>query len=85
MDVSRQIHALVTLTQGKNLRYPLDGSLGGHQSRSGRGIEEKNSQSPPGIEPRSSDLQPVASRYTDWAMPANPEWAPQEFLIPSRR
>jgi hypothetical protein len=31
-------------------RYPLDRRLGGPQSRSGHGGEEKNSQSPPGIE-----------------------------------
>jgi hypothetical protein len=31
--------------------YPLDSRLGGPQSRSGRGGEEKNSQPPPGIEP----------------------------------
>jgi len=29
----------------------LDRRLVGHQSRSGRGGEEKNSQPPPGIEP----------------------------------
>jgi len=29
----------------------LDRRLGGPQSRSGRGGEEKNSQHPPGIEP----------------------------------
>jgi hypothetical protein len=32
-------------------RYPLDRRLGGPQSCSGRGGEEKNSQPPPGIEP----------------------------------
>jgi hypothetical protein len=30
--------------------YPLDRRLGGHQSRSGRGGEEKNSQLSQGIE-----------------------------------
>jgi len=35
--------------------YPFSRRLGGPQSRSGRGVEEKNSQPPPGIEPRSSD------------------------------
>jgi hypothetical protein len=34
--------------QGKSPSYPLDRSLGGPQSRSGRGGEEKNSQPPPG-------------------------------------
>jgi hypothetical protein len=37
--------------QGKSPWYPLDRRLGGPQSRSGRGGKEKNSQSPPGIEP----------------------------------
>jgi hypothetical protein len=36
--------------QGNSPCYPLDGRLGGPQSRSGRGGEEKNSQPPPGIE-----------------------------------
>jgi hypothetical protein len=36
--------------QGKSPWYPLDRRLGGPQSRSGRGGEEKNSQLPPGIE-----------------------------------
>jgi hypothetical protein len=37
--------------QGKSPWYPLDGRLGGPQSRSRYGDEEKNSQSPPRIEP----------------------------------
>jgi hypothetical protein len=37
--------------QGKSPWYPLDRRLGGPQSRSGGGCEEKNSQPPPGIEP----------------------------------
>jgi hypothetical protein len=41
--------------QGKNPWYPLNRRLGGPQSRSGHGGEEKNSQSPPGIEPRNPD------------------------------
>jgi hypothetical protein len=36
--------------QGKSPWYPLDRGLGGPQSRSGRGGEEKNSQPLPGIE-----------------------------------
>jgi hypothetical protein len=36
--------------QRKSPWYPLDRRLGEPQSRSGRGGEEKNSQSPPGIE-----------------------------------
>jgi hypothetical protein len=37
--------------RGKSPQYPLDRRLGGPQSLSGRGGEEKNSQPPPGIEP----------------------------------
>jgi hypothetical protein len=54
---------------GKSPWYPLDRRLGGSQSRSGRGGEEKNSQPPPGIEPQNSD-RPARSRYTDWAITA---------------
>jgi hypothetical protein len=37
--------------QGKSPWYLLDSRLGGPQSRSGHGGEEKNSQPPPEIEP----------------------------------
>jgi hypothetical protein len=40
--------------------------LGGPQSRSGRGGEEKNFQPPPRIEPPI--VQPVAQSYTDWVI-----------------
>jgi hypothetical protein len=40
----------------------LDRRLGGPQSRSGRGGEEKNSQTLPGFE--FLFIQPVAQRYT---------------------
>jgi hypothetical protein len=50
--------------QGKSPWYLMDKRLGGPQSRSGRGGEDKNSIIPlPGIEPRSSSLKP--SHYTD--------------------
>jgi hypothetical protein len=42
--------------------YPLDRRLGGPQSRSGRGGEEKNYQVLPGLEPPI--IQPVDQRYT---------------------
>jgi hypothetical protein len=46
--------------------YPLDRRLGGPQSRSGRGVKEKNSQPPPReSNPRTPIVQPVAQRYTD--------------------
>jgi hypothetical protein len=40
--------------QEKSSRYQLDRRVGGPQSLSGHGVEEKTSQPPPGIEPRSS-------------------------------
>jgi hypothetical protein len=51
MEVSGQLHAPAALPPGKEPRHPLGRRLGGPQSRSGRGGEEKNSQPPPGIEP----------------------------------
>jgi len=48
-------------TNGKSSWYPLDRRLGGRQSRSGRGGEEKNSQLLPGLKPPI--IQPVAQRY----------------------
>ena len=43
-------------------RYLLYRSLGGSQGRSG---QVRKISSPPGFDPRT--VQPVASRYTDWA------------------
>jgi hypothetical protein len=51
MEMSDQFHAPAALPQEKSPWYPLDRRLGGSQSRSGRGGEEKNSQPPSGIEP----------------------------------
>jgi hypothetical protein len=48
--------------QRKSPWYPLDRGLGGHQSRSGRGGEEKNSQPQPALE--HPIIQPVAQCYT---------------------
>jgi len=64
MGVVGQLHAPATLPPGKP-RYPLYRSLIGPQGRSGR----VRKVSPlPGFDPRT--VQPVASRYTDWAIPA---------------
>jgi hypothetical protein len=49
--------------QGKNPSHPLDRRLGGPQSRSGCGGEEKYSQSLPGLEPPI--IQTAAQRYTN--------------------
>jgi hypothetical protein len=62
MEMSGQLHAPAALHQGKSPWYPLDRRLGGPQSRSGRGGEEKNSQPLPGLEPPI--IQPLDQCYT---------------------
>jgi hypothetical protein len=62
MEVSGQLHAPAALSPGKSPWYPLDRRLGWPQSRSGRGDEEKNSQTQPGHEPLI--VQPVAQCCT---------------------
>jgi hypothetical protein len=47
-------------------RYPLYRRLGGPQGRSG---QVRKISPPPRFNPRT--VQPVASRYTDWAIPAH--------------
>ena len=54
-------HSGRSLPPGKT-RYPLYGGLGGPQGRSG---QVRKISPPPGFDPRS--VQPIASRYTDWA------------------
>jgi len=62
--VGGQRHDPAALPSGKT-PYPLYRRMGGPQGRSGR--VRKISPSP-GIDPRT--VQPVASPYTDWAIPA---------------
>jgi hypothetical protein len=57
-------------SQGKSLQYPLDRRLGGPKSRSGHGVEEKNFQPYRDSNPDHLNVHPVASLYTDWAIPA---------------
>ena len=64
MGVGGQLHAPAALPPGKT-RYPLYRRLGGPHGRSGR---IRKISPPPGIDPRT--VQPVASRYTDYAIPA---------------
>ena len=64
MGVGGQHYSPAALPPGKT-RYPLYRRLGGPRGRSGR--VRKISPSP-GFDPRT--VQPVASRYTDWANPA---------------
>jgi hypothetical protein len=62
--VGGQRHALAALPPGKT-RYPLYRRLGGTQGRSERVWKISSS---PGFDPRTAKT--VASRYTDWAIPA---------------
>jgi hypothetical protein len=43
MEVSGRLHASASLPTGEDPWYPLDRRLGGPQSRSGRGGEERDS------------------------------------------
>jgi hypothetical protein len=63
MEVSGQFHAPAAVPHGKSPWHPLDRRLGGPQSRSGRGGEEKNSQPLPELEPPIKP--PIAQRYTN--------------------
>jgi hypothetical protein len=67
MWVGGQRHAPAALPPGKT-RYRLYSRLGGLQGRSER---VRKISPPPGFDPRT--VQPVASRYTDWAIPAHYE------------
>ena len=64
MRVGDHRHAPAALPPGKT-RYPLYRRLAGPQGRSGR---VRNISPTPRFDPRT--VQPVASRYTDWAIPA---------------
>jgi hypothetical protein len=65
MGVGGQRHALTALPR-RITRYPLYRRLGRPQGRSGQVLKIS---SPPGLDPRT--LQLVASRYTDYAIPAH--------------
>jgi hypothetical protein len=62
MRVVDQRHAPAVLSTEKT-RYPLYRRLGGPQKRSER---MRKISPPPGFDPRT--VQPVASRYTAWAI-----------------
>jgi hypothetical protein len=72
MGVGGLRHDPAAFTPGKS-RYPLYRRLGGPQGRSGL---VRKFPPLPGFDPRT--VQPVASRYTDWAIPA-----PMEGMKPS--
>jgi hypothetical protein len=65
MGMGGQRHAPAALPTGMT-RYQLYGRLGTPQGRSGRVLKISP---PPGFDPRAVQL--VASRYTDYAIPAH--------------
>ena len=64
-----QHHALAGLSPGKEILCPLYRRLSGTRGQSGR---VRQILSSPGLEPHT--VQPVASRYTDYTIPAAPKW-----------
>jgi len=64
MEVGDQRHVLGALPPGKT-RYPLYWRLGKSEGRSG---QVRKILLPPGFDLRT--VQPIASRYTDYATPA---------------
>ena len=68
MGVCGQRHAPAALPPGKT-QYPLCRRLGGPQDRCGR---MRKISHPSGFDPRT--IQPVANRYTDWAIAALSDW-----------
>ena len=68
MGVGGQRHNPAALPPGKT-RYLLYRRPGGPQGRAGR---VRKISPPPGFDPRT--IQPVASRYTDWATPARQKY-----------
>jgi hypothetical protein len=72
------LNAPAALPPGKT-RYPLYRRLGGPQGRSGR---VRNISPPPGCDTRT--VQPVVSRYTDWATrPTSILQGPQKMSTPT--
>jgi hypothetical protein len=65
MGVGGQRHVPAALPPGKT-KYPLYKRLGGPKGRPGR---VRKIPLLPAFDPRT--VQPVASRYTDWAIPAH--------------
>ena len=65
MGMGGQCQVLAALPPRKN-RHPLYRKLGGPQGHSGR---VRKISPPPVLDPRI--VQPVASRYTEWAIPAH--------------
>jgi hypothetical protein len=66
MEVDGQLHAPIALPLGKSPRYTLDRKLSGPRSRLELYGEETNLAS---AGKQTLAIQPVARRYTDWAIP----------------
>jgi hypothetical protein len=67
LDLGTRLRWEVSFTPGERApRYPLDRRLGGPQCRSGHWRREKSCTAGN----RTRAVEPVASRYTDWALPA---------------
>jgi hypothetical protein len=66
MVVDGERHSPAALNPVKETQYSMCRRLGGPQDRSGR---VRKLSSPPGFDPRTD--QPVANRYTDWAIAAH--------------
>jgi hypothetical protein len=70
LEVSGQLHTPANLSSRKSIKYPLYRRLDGHQGRSGQ-CGEKEILGPTGIRtPTPWSSSPIASRYTDCAIPA---------------
>jgi hypothetical protein len=65
MEVSCQLYDPTALPPGKKNRYLLDRKLGGPQSRSGRGGEEKKKTFPAPVRNRTPVVHPVADKILD--------------------
>jgi hypothetical protein len=76
LDLGSSWRSVVSFTllplyrRGMILCYPLDGRLGGPQSRSGRRGEEKILRPTGTRNPTPRPSEAVASRYTDYAISA---------------
>jgi hypothetical protein len=76
LDLGARKGWVVSATPRPLYRYPLYRRLGGPQGRSGR---VRKISPPPGFDPRT--VQPVVSRYTDWATGPTSALFPQLNLL----
>jgi hypothetical protein len=68
-------------SRGKSRRYALDRRLGGSQSQSGRGEEEKNSQPPPGIEPPNPYRPARSQSLNEMSLTRGPHREQERFAV----